>query len=226
MMPEDLRASQWSWGPEIFSQLSPQPDDGPGLNMRARVDKKRLADTLRHNQTLKYLVLWTGYTTQQLLDSVATIANLERLEIGHLRAADISGLAKLERLEYLSIVSLSSASSLQPLTKLKRLVSLDLGVSSKITSLGEFAKASMPRLRAFQFGGSSDKPAKVDSLTPLRSLQSLEYVSLCGLRSEDDSLTALLDLPQLKALEVDANARFAKSDIDALRAKGARVSET
>lgn len=225
VIPEGLSASHWSWGREIFDQLAPQPGDGPGLNMRARVDKKQLAATLRNNNTLKYLVLWTGYTTQQLLDAVTTIKSLERLEIGHLRAADISGFANLENLECLSIVSLSSASTLRPLTRLTNLISLSLGISSKITTLDDFSEHSMHKLRALHLGESAEKVVTVESLKPLAALRSLEFIAIGRIRTKDNSLAGFLELPRLKALEVDKNARFPKGDIDALESKGITVVE-
>ena len=225
VMPDELRASHWNWGATIFDQLAPQPGDGPGLNMRGSVDKMKLAATLRGNSTLKYLVLWTGYTTQQLLDAITTIKSLERLEIGHLRAADISGFANLKNLEYLSVPSLSSASTLRPLTKLTNLISLSLGISGKIATLDDFSDNSMHSLRALSLGESAEKVVPVESLKPLAALRSLEYVALGRIRPEDNTLAGFLELPRLRALEVDKNARFPRDDIQALESKGVTVAE-
>ncbi len=223
-IPEDLRASHWNWGKEIndlgAQALKSVLNDKVGI----RDDKKKLAAALRDNRDLKYLVFWTGYTTQTLLDSIATITTLERLEFGYLRAQDISGLARLKLLKYLSIVSLSSASTLKPLTELENLVSLGLGISTKITSLEDFSVNSMRSLRALHLGESSERVITVDSLSPLGALPSLEYVAIGRIRSRDKSLSGFLELPHLKALQIDKNARFSSNDIDSLRSKGICVS--
>lgn len=191
----------------------------------ARRDKKKLAAALRDNQQLRYLVFWTGYTTQILLDSVSTITTLERLEFGHLRAADLSGLENLKNLKFLSIVSLSSSTTLKPINQLEHLISLSLGISSKITSLADFSGNSMHSLRALHLGESAERVVTVESLAPLGALPTLEYVALGRIRSRDKSLAGFLNLPGLKALEIDRNAGFASSDIDALRSNGVVVSD-
>jgi hypothetical protein len=187
-------------------------------------DRKKLAAALRNNKELKYLALWTGYTTQPLLDSITTIATLERLAIGNLRAPDISGLANLKRLEYLSITSLSSANTLRPLTNLENLVSLGLGISSKISSLYDFYENSMSRLRAFHLAESGERVVTVDSLEPLSALSTLEYVAIGRIRSRDRSLAGFFRMPRLKALRLDKNARFPGSEIESLKLKGVIVS--
>ncbi|MDH3374957.1 MAG: hypothetical protein OEM85_16455 [Gammaproteobacteria bacterium] len=223
-IPEDLRASHWSWGEAINDAMREALEEALNGKIGPRDDKRKLAAALRNNGELKYLAFWTGYTTQYLLDSISTITTLERLAFGHLRAPDISGLANLKSLEYLSITSLSSANTLKPLTKLEHLVSLSLGISSKITSLEDFSENSMRSLRALHLGESSERVVTVDSMEPLSALPTLEYVAIGRIRSRDRSLAGFLELPELKALELDKNARFPDSDIDSLRSKGIVVS--
>ena len=223
-IPEKLRASHWNWDKDILESMSEALADILGNNVGARDDKTKLAAALRDNRQLKYLSFWTGYTTQKLLDSVSTIATLQRLEFGHLRAPDISGLANLKNLRYLSIVSLSSATTLKPLTELENLISLGLGISRKITSLEDFSENSMRSLRAIHLGESSERVVTVDSLEPLSTLLALEYIALGRIRSRDRSLAGFLDLPQLKALEFDKNAKFSSNDVDSLRSNGVIVT--
>lgn len=223
-IPEELRASHWNWDKKIRESMS---EDLAGIfdNYVGALDnKEKFAAALRDNRQLKYLALWTGYTTQNLLDSVCAMTNLERLEFGHLRAADISGLAKLENLQYLSIVSLSSATSLKPLTGLRNLISLGLGISKKITSLEDFSVNFLANLRALHLGESSERVVTVDSLKPLGALKALEYVAIGRIRTQDRSLAGFLKLPSLKALEIDKNARFSSADIESLASNGVKVT--
>ena len=224
-IPESLRASHWNWDKEIIDLMAGAFDAFLKENPDAHNDKKKLAAALRCNQELKYLVFWTGYTTQSLLDSVSTITTLERLEFGHLRAADISGLANLRNLKYLSIVSLSSSVTLRPISELENLISLSLGISKKITSLEDFSRNSMHSLRALHLGESSERVVTVDSLAPLGALPTLEYVALGRICAKDKSLAGFLNMPRLKALQIDKNAGFASTDIDALRSNGVIVSK-
>lgn len=223
-IPENLRASHWSWGEAITDTMWEALEEALEGKVSSRDDKREVADALRDNGNLKYLAFWTGYTTQYLLDSISTITSLERLAFGHLRAPDISGLANLRNLQYLSITSLSSARTLEPLTQLENLVSLGIGISAKITSLRDFSTNSLHRLRALHLGESSERVITVDSLEPLSAISSLEYIAIGRLRTKDRSLAGLLELPDLKALEIDKNAQFARADIDALESKGISLS--
>ena len=223
-IPEELRASHWNWDKKIRETMADDLADIVDSYVGARDDKAKFAAALRDNRQLKYLALWTGYTTQNLLDSVCTATNLKRLEFGNLRATDISGLANLKKLEYLSIVSLSSAESLGPLTGLRNMISLGLGISTKITSLEDFSVNSLRNLRALHLGESSERVVTVDSLTPLGALKSLEYVAIGRIRTKDRSLAGFLELPFLKALEIDKNARFSSKDVELLASNGVRVT--
>lgn len=186
---------------------------------------RRLAKALRNNKQITHLAWATGYTSQFMLDCIATIETLERLQFGYLRAPDISGFAKLKRLRYLSIDSLSSASTLKPLMRLHDLISLGVGISKKITSLEEFSDNSLSSVRALFIGASSERVITVDSLDPLGSLSSLEYLMVACMRSKDRSLAGLLNLHNLKALEVDKSARYSKDDIEALESAGVVVTQ-
>lgn len=223
-IPEDLRASHWSWGKAINDKMQEALANVLASRVGLGDDKKKLAAALRNNRELKYLAFWTGYTTQYLLDSIVTITSLERLAFGHLRAADISGLANLKRLQYLSIASLSSAKTIKPITTLENLISLGLGISSKISSLEDFSENCLHSLRALQLGESSERVVTVDSIEPLSAVPTLEYIAIGRIRFRDRSLTACLELPGLKALELDKNAGFPSTDIELLRSKGVLVS--
>lgn len=223
-IPAGLRASHRSWGDDILDEMEAALLEAVNGDVAILRDKKKLAAAIRNNKELKYLVFWTGYNTQPVLDSIVTITSLERLAFGYLRAIDISGLANLKRLEYLSITSLSSATTLKPLANLKKLVSLGLGISEKISSLDDFAENSMHSLRALHLGESGERVVTVDSLEPLGALSALEYVAIGRLRTKDRSLAGFLELPKLKGLQLDKNAGFPDSDIDLLRSKGVVVS--
>jgi hypothetical protein len=223
-IPEELRASHWNWGKAINDAMSEDLEEALKGQVGPSDDKRKLAAALRDNGELRYLAFWTGYTTQYLLDSISTITTLERLAFGHLRAPDISGLANLEKLEYLSITSLSSATTLKPLANLENLVSLGLGISAKIETLDDLSENSMHSLRALHLAESSEKVVTIDSLEPLRAIPTLEYIAIGRIRSRDRSLAGFFELPELKALRLDKNARFPVSDIESLRSNGVAVS--
>lgn len=223
-IPEELRASHWNWGKAINDEMWKSLEDALDGEISLRRDKKKLASALQNNGEIKYLAFWTGYTTQHLLDSVTTITTLERLAFGHLRAQDISGLANLKNLKYLNITSLSSASTLRPISELENLISLGLGISAKIDSLDEFCDNSMRSLRALHLGESSERVITIASLEPLGAIPTLEYVAIGRIRSRDRSLKGFFELPNLKALELDKNARFPVREIESLRSKGVKIS--
>lgn len=80
------------------------------------------------------------------------------------------------------------------------------------------------KLRALHLAEIGEKRLPLSSLAPLESLGALEYLALGRIRTGDRSLTALLELPQLKAVEIDRNAGFLSGDIEALRTRSVRVS--
>jgi hypothetical protein len=120
---------------------SPEVRKAQSLNLRAVSTAAERAEIVRNNLNLQYLSIWTNYTGQPVLDAIGTASNLRRLEIGIVRAPDLSPLKQLKRLEYLSLVSAASAVDLTPIAALQNLVSLSIGISPKVTTLdGLFSK--------------------------------------------------------------------------------------
>ena len=76
-IPEELRASHWSWGKTINDAMWKSLEEALDGKVGPREDKRKLAAALRDNGELKYLAFWTGYTTQHLLDSISTIRTLQ-----------------------------------------------------------------------------------------------------------------------------------------------------
>ena len=185
---------------------------------------RRFASGIAGNEELTEVAFPTGYSTQHVLDCVSTLPNLERLHFGHLRAADISGLANLKKLKFLTIDSMSSATTFDPIPKLDNLIAASIGFSQKISSLGAFCNNSLSSLRALHLGESSERVVTVESLDPLGEVPSLEYVAIGRVRTKDRSLAGFLKLPKLEALEIYKNARYSKHDVDALRSRGIDVS--
>lgn len=230
-IPESLNPSPYSWPKDIMATMAAEFRNDPELKKTIESivlspdRNRRFAAALRNNTNIKYLVFDTGYTSQSMLDDISTMTSLKRLAFGYLRAPDISGLAHLKRLEYLDIVSLSSASTLRPIGQLSSLISLFIGISRKISSLEDLTDNSLNSLRALCLGESSERVITVDSLTPLGSVPTLEYVMLGRIRSRDNSLAGLLNLPELKAFQFDRNAKFCSDDIISLESKGVIVSK-
>ena len=229
-IPEDLNPSSYHWGKDGKESMGAGISDDPDLReivesiVLSPDRNKRLAAALRNNTRINYLCFDTGYTSQGMLDNISTMMSLERLAFGYLRAADISGLTNLKRLKYLCIDSLSSATTLKPLTQLTELISLTLGISTKITSLKDFSDNSLHSLRALHLGESSERVITVDSLEPLGAVPSLEYVVIGRIRSRDRSLAGFLGLPRLRALQIDKNGRFSREDVEELQSRGVDVT--
>lgn len=224
-IPQQLRPEAFWRRADEESRLvsirnSPELNQFVADNIDKRDFNKRLAAKLRDNAELTHLYWETGYTSQFMLECISTMRNLEVLSIGYSRAKDLSAIADLQRLQCLSIVSVGPATDLGPLCQLENLVSAFVGVSVRATNIDAFSSNSLSKLRALQLGESSENVVTLDSLDPLRSIESLEYLALGRIRARDRSLAGVLALPLLKKFQYDKNAGFAPAEIDILKSRG------
>ena len=228
MLPEDLSASHFVWRLPVETVLaranSPEIREAQSLNLRAVGTPAERAQIVRNNLNLQYLSIWTNYTGQPVLDAIGTASNLLRLEIGIVRAPDLSPLKQLKHLEYLSLVSASSATDLAPIAALQHLVSLSLGISPKVTVLDDLFSNGFPRLRALSLGSSSEgRLIHVDDFSPIGNASELEYVSLFSIRTKKPSLEFAYRLPKLKALQYHTAIKFSPEDVQELRSRNVQV---
>ncbi|MDJ0908495.1 MAG: hypothetical protein QNI99_04855 [Woeseiaceae bacterium] len=228
-IPMELRCHKFGRNPEDGSKPV-FPNDIPEILqfvediIQDRHFNRRLAERLRDNTRITHLGWVTGYTSQFMLDCIATIKSLEVLSIGISRAADLSGIGELSKLKCLSLDTTGPATDLSPICRLQNLVSLSIGVSKRITTLDAFSTNSLSSLRALHLAESSYSVTTFDSLEPLGAIESLEYLALGQVRSKDRSLAAIAALPSLRAFQYDRNAKFESRDLDTLKSRGIDVS--
>ena len=228
MPPEDLCTSHWSWRLPVDTVLaradSPEVRKAKSLNLRGVNTPAKRARIVRNNLNLQYLSIWTRYTGQQVLDAIGTAQNLLRLEIGIVRAPDLTPLEQLQRLEYLSLESASSAVDLTPIAAMRSLVSLSLGISPKVSTLDGLFSQGFPQLRAVSLGSSSEgRLVHVDDFSPIGNASNLEYLSLFSIRTRNPSLEFTRRLPKLKALQYHTAIKFSPDELQELRSRNIHV---
>ncbi len=184
-------------------------------------DRKEWAKVLPTLSSLKYLVSWTGANPQSLLDAICRMTWLKRLCIGKLSARNLSPIASLQQLEYLCISHLMGERSLVPLVHSPKLVSLELGVSPASCDFSCFSENDLPSIRAVKI--VSTKVTTVQTIRHFEAVQSLEYLSLPTIRTEDGDLRFLTELRNLR-LVVLTKKGWRDSEIEVLRENGVQVA--
>lgn len=135
-------------------------------------------------------------------------------------AKDVSAIGRLRNLEYFCAFQSFGPDSLQPLMGLENLVSLELGLSPRITDISCFDTNSLVGLRSLKL--ASDKIMTYPTIEPLGKLQSLEYLSISSAKTEDQKLQVLLELPNLKSVHL-AEKCWAESEVQSLKDRGIDV---
>ncbi len=205
-----------------------RPDEfrGEYLWLTASAAKKQLlARALPQLGTVRFLAIDAYTIPQEVIDSLATMKQLERLSLAPTRTKSLSFLDELTRLEFLHIEAVPNVDDLSPIMGCENLMSLCLGTS--VSSLDAFVPGSLPGLRCLVLEGTGEsKPLRLQTLQPLQNLQSLEYVCPLNCRVADKSLGFALQLPKFKALHVYSMRWWDNDDISALLARGVRVTRT
>lgn len=215
----------WSVRETIRSDLSPgSPELGSirgvwgGFNSEDADEWKRVLPTLRN---IRYLVSWTGFNTQPLVDSVLKMLWLERLCFGNLRAADLSALRNLSRLDYLGIHQLGGAKDLSPLARLRSLRVLEIGLNDKVVNFDWLEGDGLKSLQSLIVYGNRST-FTVPGFQSLTELKCLQYISLPTIKPAELSLQPFLSLPDLKVLHV-RNESWPTSEVEGLRSKGVHL---
>lgn len=206
------------------------PNDIPGViehfetNYQRRDFNRRAAELLVNNTEITHLGWVTGYTSQYIFDCLTTIRSLEVLSIGLARFNDLSSIVNLTNLKCLSLDSTAAVTDLTPICQLSNLESLSLGLAKRITTLDAFSDNRLAKLRAFLFGSSTDSAINIESLAPLGKLKALEYLVICPIRTSDQSLGSITELPRLKAFQYCDDIKLDARDLDALKSRGIEVT--
>jgi hypothetical protein len=140
------------------------------------------------------------------------------------RFNNLSSIVNLTNLQCLSLDSTAAVSDLSPICQLARLESLSLGLAKRITTLDAFSDNQLSKLRAFLFGSSTESAITLESLAPLGELKSLEYLVICPVRTRDQSLGSITELPRLKAFHYYKNIKLDPRDLDTLKSRGVEVT--
>jgi Leucine-rich repeat (LRR) protein len=152
---------------------------------------------LKHFQHLKRL--WAYGVNQDFIDEIAELKNLETLYVEKLTAQDLSPLWKLKNLRFLIIRGATSIENLDWVEGLNSLTGLSVENCKKVTELQPLAQLS--NLTAIGIEGGMWEPMRVQTLSPLSGINSLEYLFMTNLRVSDGSLKPLHSLSKLKEIQ-------------------------
>ena len=180
--------------------------DFPGIYISTEdEDRKAWIKRLPHLDKTKYIVSWRGNNPQSLVDAVLKMQWLERLCFGRLGARDLSALSGLGRLEYLCIIQLCGPKDLSPIGGLPSLKVLEIGFNQEVVDLEWLSGPGLTKLRSLiVYGNKSRFP--VSDLQPLAGLSALEYLSIPTLDPINDTLDPILELQNLKFLNLKKKA--------------------
>jgi len=142
---------------------------------------------------------------QAFLDEIAELTELEYLDLGWpVTAADLSPLRSLTRLRHLVINSPRNVTDFGPLLALPALERLFIENAKHLRSL-EWLAPLKERLVALGIEGSMWTPQPIASLAPLEGF-ALEALFLTNTRLEDQDLSPLARMPNLRLLGTALNA--------------------
>lgn len=188
-------------------------------------NKELVAKALRDLKTVKYLVLDAYTISQEVLDSLATMEQLERLDMAPTRTKRLNFLDGLVRLRYLNIEAVPNVDDLSPIIRLENLISLGLGTS--VSSLDAFRNGSLKKLRCLVLGGTGEsKPVRWPTLQPLQNLQNLEYLCPLNCRVADKSLSFAFRMQSLRGIHIYRKSWWNNDNIVELMEKGVEVSSS
>ena len=198
--------------------------EGVGLTLGVDArDRKATPDKLAQLKRLRYLAIDGQTIPPEVLGAVGKLTSLQRLQLANVRAGNLSFLEPLTELEYLTVDGLPGEPSLVPIATMPKLVSLGLGMAKRTVDdlgAGEFSCLRCLLLR----GSAESRRARFDTLQPVAGLTSLEYLVFSHGRTEDGALSALQELPRLRAVVLGSRKWWNQDDAAALETKGVQVA--
>jgi len=144
--------------------------------------------------------LWCFDLNVESASMVGRLDTLRRLYVDGCRLAGLGALAGLTRLEVLSVERGTRITSLEELAPFRGVRALGVLHFPKVRSLTPLTQ--FDSLRALAVAGGMWARLTVESLAPLSSLRSLQYLHLTNLKARDGSLEPLASLTGLKTLEL------------------------
>lgn len=152
--------------------------------------------------------------TQQQFNAILSLVNPPELKLYEVRVADLSRLSSLTRLEKLELDWNTKATGLWDMRPNTRLRSLSVNDFSKLDNVDEIRNA--PQLEKLNLSGGMWNKLKLQSLEPLRALDSLRLLCLGNLSIEKGGLDPLATLRQLEELDISnqfPNSEYAKLSV-------------
>ena len=142
-------------------------------------------------------LLWfSSRVPQRLFEAACHVPNLEGLYIKWSGIDDLSHIRAANALRYFHLGQSARVTSIEALGDCHRLRSLGLELLSRIRDLRPLSK--LIDLEALSLEGSMGTAWRVATLAPLGSLVNLHYLSVANLRADDQSLSGLYSLRQLR----------------------------
>ncbi len=150
--------------------------------------------------SLKVEFLWIApKVSQSLFEAISQMPNLKGLCLQH---SNITSFPKsgFEKLEFLN---LGNSPKLKCLTDISRLDKLKWLDTENLKQINDFSFISkLTDLIGLSIDGGMYSTQFLNSLTPLKNLSNLHYLSLCNTRVEDKDLSPLGHLKKLKTLHI------------------------
>jgi hypothetical protein len=171
---------------------------------------------------LECLVIDGRVIPPRVIDAVARLHGLKRLELMNVSTSPVSPLAQLTCLQYLMLSGVSKATNFSFLSKLQELVSLGLGVRSD--SYPSILRSMPSGIECLLLAGPGERVLKATSFDGLKTLPALRYMVLLNCKSDDKSLDFCLEMPKLKAVTVARKTWWSCESIDRLTDNGIVVS--
>jgi len=199
----------WHWRPE--RDFPPQPvtrpeelGDSERLNVActqtglpARQQREIVTAWSQLLPTLSRLrFLWmTSRVPQSLFEAACRVPHLEGLYIKWSGITDLAPLMTATGLRHLHLGPSARVNSIAPIGELTQLSWLGLELLSGVRYLDPIRR--LVDLEGLSSEGSMGTTWRVTTLAPLRTLKSLQYLSIANLRSDDRTLAPLFQLSRL-----------------------------
>lgn len=190
-----IRPALLSWPKAVETGSELQPD----VERLRLVDKFNGYERLQHLPKLK--ALWCFGTDAKALDQISLCYGLEELHLDYrIKTGDFGALTNLSSLKVLTLNSCSPINSLNQISEFQNLEGLLIENFKNVHSIDPLSK--LRKLKQLGVSGSIWTKMKIDTLTPLATLASLEYLDLTSLKVNDESLRPLEALTQMRELNI------------------------
>ena len=193
--PPRIYPSRHAW-PISTDNLDNAPRNAERIRL---VNKATGFDKLSEFKSLS--ALWCFGIDQKKLIRISECTSLCNLFLDYqLRVDDLFPLQRLPRLDVLRLDSCSKINSLQQLSDLRQLTGLAIENFKNVHEIKPLSV--LTNLKELAIEGSIWTRMKIDSLSPIMNLTSIEFLSLTNLKVADESLKPLATLTSLRELHI------------------------